>query len=161
MKDDLINFRDIIAYFLVASAGVLVQLVVGSLSQEWFSLSFRQSLILGYILASIVGFILTRMFAFSNRSAEKSRREMLKFGLVTLLSFSITVYGSDFLFSISKHIFGVLILTVPYSVKTVNINQLSCQIICMGVSFVSNYTLHKKFTFQNTGFYERLKKLLF
>ncbi|REA61246.1 GtrA family protein [Dyadobacter luteus] len=161
MKSDLINVRDVVAYFLVASAGVIVQLLVGSLSQEWFALSFRQSLILGYILASVVGFILTKMFAFSNRSKEKSRREMIKFAMVTLLSFAITVYGSDFLFTISKITFGVYTLTIPFSVKTVNINQLCSQIACMGLSFVSNYTLHKKFTFQNTGFYERLKRLLF
>lgn len=160
MKNDLINIRDVFAYFLVASAGVIVQLLVGSLSQEWFNLSFRESLILGYVLASIVGFILTKMFAFSNRSAEKSRREMIKFTLVTFLSFGITVYGSDFLFSISEMAFGVYTHTIPYSVKTVNINQLFSQIICMGVSFISNYTLHKTFTFQNTGFYDRLKKLL-
>lgn len=86
---------------------------------------------------------------------------MLKFAMVTLLSFAITVYGSDFLFSISKLLFGIYTLTIPFSVKTVNVNQLCSQIVCMGVSFVSNYTLHKQFTFQNTGFYERLKRLLF
>jgi putative flippase GtrA len=161
MKDDLINIRDIIAYFLVAGTGVVIQLLVGSLSQEWFSISFKQSLILGYIMASVSGFFLTKLFAFSNRSPTKSRREMLKFTLVTLLSFIITVYGSNALFSIPESLFGVHIMHVPFSLKTVNVNQLLSQLCCMGISFFSNYALHKKFTFQNTGFYERLKKLLF
>ncbi len=88
---DLINIRDVLAYFLVAATGVGVQLLVGSLSQDWFGITFKQSLILGYVIASVTGFILTKLFAFSNKSAEKSRREMLKFALVTLLSFLITV----------------------------------------------------------------------
>jgi putative flippase GtrA len=161
MKDDLINFRDIIAYFLVAATGVVIQLIVGSLSQEWFDITFKESLILGYVIASVFGFFLTKLFAFSNKSAKKSRREMIKFTLVTLLSFAITVYGSDTLFNISESLFGIHTFLLPASVKTININKLLSQLCCMGVSFISNYTLHKKFTFQNTGFYERLKKLLF
>jgi len=160
-KDALINVRDIIAYFLVAATGVVIQLLVGSLSQEWFPVTFKESLILGYIIASISGFFLTKLFAFSNKSPNKSRREMVKFTMVTLLSFVITVYGSDALFNISESSFGLHTVLLPFSVKTINVNKLLSQLCCMGISFISNYTLHKKFTFQNTGFYERLKKLLF
>lgn len=161
MNKDLINVRDIIAYFLVAATGVVVQLLVGSLSQDWFAISFKESLILGYVMASITGFFLTKLFAFNNKNAEKSHREMVKFSLVTLLSFLITVYGSDTLFTLSESLFGRHTFLIPFSVKTVDLNKLLSQLFCMGLSFVSNYTLHKTFTFQNTGFYERLKKLLF
>lgn len=161
MNKDLINVRDIIAYFLVAATGVVVQLLIGSLSQDWFSITFKESLILGYLMASFTGFFLTKLFAFNNKNSGKSRREMVKFSLVTLLSFLITVYGADALFKISLTVLGVHSFLIPFSVKTVDINKLFSQLFCMGLSFVSNYTLHKTFTFQNTGFYERLKKLLF
>jgi putative flippase GtrA len=68
MKIDLINLRDLITYFLVASAGIVVQLLVGALSQEWFPITFRQSVVLAYGMASVVGFILTKLFAFSNHN---------------------------------------------------------------------------------------------
>ncbi len=39
-------------------------------------------------------------------------------------------------------------------------NKLFSQVAAMGASFLSNYILHKQFTFRDTGFYERLKRLL-
>jgi len=86
---------------------------------------------------------------------------MIKFSMVALLSFAIMVYGSDTLFLLSKSLFGEFIVLIPFSVKAINLNKLISQVCCMGISFTSNYTLHKKFTFQNTGFYDRLKKLIF
>jgi len=160
-EDHLLNKRDIIAYFLVAATGALIQIIIGSISQEWFPITFRASLVLGYVAASVVGFFLTKIFAFSNKNPNKTRREMIKFLLVTILSFIITVYGSDALFLLSKSLLGEFTLVIPFSVKTVNLNKLASQVFCMGISFSSNYILHKKFTFQNTGFYDRLKKILF
>lgn len=159
--NDLLNKRDLIAYFLVAATGALIQIIIGSLSQEWFSITFKESLILGYLVASIVGFFLTKLFAFSNKNPTKTRREMIKFSMVALLSFAIMVYGSDTLFWLSKSLFGEFAILIPFSVKTINLNKLASQVCCMGISFTSNYTLHKKFTFQNTGFYDRLKNLIF
>lgn len=161
MEKDLLNKKDIFTYFLIAATGALVQLLIGSLLQEWFSVTFRESLILAYITGAVVGFLLTKIFGFNNRNAEKTNIEMIKFSMVTLLSFLITVYGSDALFDFSVRIFGVKLVLLPHSVKKVNINKLAYQLCCMGASFISNYVLHKRFTFQNTGFYERLKKLLF
>lgn len=161
IKKDLVNPKDMLAYFLVAATGVVVQLLVGSLSQEWFPITFRESLVLGYVMASITGFFLTKLFAFNNKNSGRSHREMFKFSLVTLLSFVITVYGSDALFHVSASTLGVHTALIPFSIKAVNLNKLLSQLCCMGISFISNYTLHKTFTFHNTGFYDRLKKLLF
>ena len=157
----MLNRRDIIAYFLVAATGALVQLLIGSLSQDWFSITFGQSLTLGYVTAAVVGFFLTKMFAFNNKNNFKARRERVKFLLVQTLSFLITVYGANILFTFSESVFGIHIIILPFSVKTVNVNKLISQLISMTVSFCSNYILHKKFTFKDTGFYDRLKSLLF
>jgi putative flippase GtrA len=160
MKSDLFNKRDVIAYFFVAASGAMIQLLIGSVSQNWFPITYRESLTLAYVIASIFGFFLTRMFGFSTQNKTKSRREMLKFAMVAVLSYLITVYGSAALYSISVGTVGLHSVLIPYSVKSVEVNKLISQITCMGFSFISNYILHKRFTFNNTGFYERLKKLL-
>ena len=160
MKNDLLNLRDIFAYFLVADAGVLIQLVIGTLAQDWFSITYVQSLTVGYLVAFVAGFFLTKIFAFNTKNKTKSKREMIKFALVAALSFCITVYGSDALFQLSLKLVGQYKLRIPYSVKLVDINKLFSQLTCMGISFMSNYILHKRFTFQDTGFYDRLKNLL-
>jgi putative flippase GtrA len=160
MAGDLFTKRDVIAYFLVAATGAVLQLLIGSLAQSWFAITYKEALTLAYIMASIVGFFLTKVFAFNVKNAEKSHREMIKFTMVTLLSFAITVYGSDALYRLSVTTIGEIKLQIPFSVKWVEINKLVSQTICMGISFLSNYVLHKKFTFYKTGFYERLKKLI-
>jgi putative flippase GtrA len=159
MKSDLFNKRDVIAYFFVAATGASINLLIGSVSQSWFAISYKEALILGYLIASVFGFFLTKIFAFSTRNATKSRREMVKFSMVTVLSFLISVYGANELYLLSVKWVGEFALIIPFSVKTVQLNKLICQVTAMGVSFLSNFILHKRFTFADTGFYERLKKL--
>jgi putative flippase GtrA len=160
LKNNLLNVRDIFAYFLVAAAGVLIQLIIGTLAQDWFSVTYIQSLTIGYLVAFVAGFFLTKIFAFNARNPSKSKREMIKFAMVAALSFCITVYGSDALFELSLKLAGQYKVTIPYSVKRVDINKLFSQLTCMGISFISNYILHKRFTFHDTGFYDRLQRLL-
>ena len=159
MKSDIFNKRDVIAYFFVAASGASLQLLLGSVSQTWFAISYAEALTLGYISAAFLGFFLTKIFAFSTKNSTKTRREMIKFALVTILSFIITVPGSAALFNMSLDLFGVHRMLIPFSVKSIEINKLGSQLICMTLSFFSNYILHKRFTFRDTGFYERLKKL--
>jgi putative flippase GtrA len=160
LKNDLLNLRDIFAYFLVAAAGVLIQLIIGTLAQDWFGITYIQSLTAGYLVAFVAGFFLTKIFAFNTRNKTQSKREMIKFSLVAALSFCITVYGSDALFQLSLKLVGQYKVQIPFSVKIVDVNQLLSLLSCTGISFISNYTLHKRFTFHNTGFYDRLKRLL-
>jgi putative flippase GtrA len=160
MKSGLFNKRDVIAYFFVAASGVPIQLLISSVSQNWFAISYRESLTVAYLVASVVGFFLTKIFAFSTKNATKTHREMVKFTMVAVLSFLITVYGSDALYKLSVQSFGVKKVIIPHSVKSVEVNKFLSQLACMGVSFISNFILHKRFTFRDTGFYERLKKLI-
>jgi putative flippase GtrA len=159
MKSELFNKKDVIAYFFVAAGGASINLLVGSVSQSWFSITYKEALILGYLIASVFGFFLTKIFAFNNKNTTKSRREMTKFSLVTILSFLISVYGANGLYLLSVRWLGETEMVLPYAVKTVQLNKLFSQVIAMGVSFLSNFILHKRFTFADTGFYERLKNL--
>lgn len=160
MTNTLFNRRDVIAYFIVAAIGATVQLIAGSLLQEWFQISYEQALFIGYLVAFVVGFVLTKLFAFNARNSAQTRREAVKFVLVSIISCLITVYGSSVLYDYSTTEFEQLSVFIPFSVKQVNLNKLMAQVMGMGLSFISNYILHKRFTFRNTGFYERLKNLL-
>jgi putative flippase GtrA len=160
MPGKLFNSRDVIAYFIVAAIGASIQLLAGSLLQEWFTVTYQQALLVGYLVAFVVGFFLTKLFAFNAKNSAQTKREVVKFTLVSAVSCLITVYGSTLIYDYSMSQFGTQSTLIPFSVKAVNVNKLIAQIGAMGLSFVSNYVLHKQFTFSHTGFYERLKRLL-
>ena len=160
MADQLFNRRDLIAYFVVAATGALTNLLVATILQEWLPISYKSALFAGYWFSFIVGYFLTRLFAFNARNTTQTRRQIVKFIMVSILSCLITVYGSAILYDVSQKWFGTLSFLIPFSVKEVNLNKLFSQIVAMGASFLSNYVLHKQFTFRDTGFYDRLKRLL-
>lgn len=160
MADQLFNRRDLVAYFIVAATGALSNLLVATILQEWFTISYKSALFAGYWFSFVVGYFLTRLFAFNAKNTAQSRRQIVKFILVSILSCLITVYGSAILYELSKSWLGVFNFLIPFSVKKVNLNKLFSQVAAMGASFLSNYILHKQFTFRDTGFYDRLKKLL-
>jgi putative flippase GtrA len=160
MPNQLFNRRDLIAYFVVAATGALSNLLVATILQEWFPISYKSALFAGYWFSFVVGYFLTRLFAFNARNTTQSRRQVVKFILVSVWSCLITVYGSTILYNISHQWFGTITFLIPFSVKEVNLNKLLSQVVAMGASFLSNYILHKRFTFRDTGFYDRLKGLL-
>ncbi|WP_234736223.1 GtrA family protein [Tellurirhabdus bombi] len=160
MEKQLFNQRDLIAYFIVAATGALLQLLVGTLLQDWFRVTYEQALLAGYVFSFFVGFVLTKLFAFNSKNSATTRREIVKFTLVSILSCIITVYGSSGLYDYSEANIGISMFVIPFSVKSVNLNKLVSHTIGMGLSFMSNYILHKTFTFRDTGFYEKLKRLL-
>ena len=160
MTSELFNRRDVVAYFIVAAIGAALQLIAGSLLQDWFQLSYKQALLVGYLVAFIVGFFLTKLFAFNAKNSAQTKREAVKFVLVSIISCLITVYGSALLYDYSARNLEQFILLIPLSIKEVNVNKLMAQVIGMGASFLNNYVLHKRFTFRNTGFYEKLKYIL-
>ncbi len=160
MASELFNRRDVIAYFIVAAIGASLQLIAGSLLQDWFLITYEQALLAGYLIAFFAGFFLTKLFAFNARNSAQTRREAVKFTMVSVLSGLITVYGSSIAYQYLASEFKQLTFLIPFSVKEVNLTKLISQLVGMGLSFMSNYILHKQFTFRNTGFYEKLKNLL-
>ena len=159
-KSDLLNKKDLIAYFLVAGTGAAVQLVAGSVLRNKFHFSYSSAISVAYLVSFFVGFILTKMFAFDARNTNQTRREMLKFLMVATASWGITVFFSVTSLKYVETTLGKNTITVPFTNKPMNLNELGCQVAGMGVSFVFNYILHKTFTFKSTGFYDRLKKIV-
>ena len=157
-KSKLLNKKDLIAYFLVAGTGAAVQLIAGSIISDY--VSFSSAVSLAYLISFVVGFVLTKMFAFDARNTNQTRREMLKFMMVATASWGITWFFAVGSLKYVEKTFGNHLTTLPFIQKTINLNELGSQIIGMGVSFVFNYILHKTFTFKSTGFYDRLKKIV-
>jgi putative flippase GtrA len=156
----LFNKKDLLAYLFVAGTGACVQLLFGSLFQDWFSISYKWSIPPAYFVSLIVGFILTKLFAFDVRNTEKTQREMVKFLMVSLFSGLLMWVTAIISLQIINYIFPKMELLMPFSEKRFHIDQLLSTIAGMGISFISNYYLHKTFTFKNTGFYDRLKTVL-
>lgn len=161
-KTTIVNKKDLLAYFFVAGTGALVQLLTSSLTQDWFGLTFDQSINIAYPVSLIVGFILTKLFAFNVRNTNQTRREMIKFVMVAMFSWGVTWFfavGSLHVATNWLHI-PVYRLQLSSAKKSINVNEMVCYIIGQGFSFMSNYILHKTFTFKSTGFYDRLKALI-
>ncbi len=161
-KSKVFNSKDLIAYFFVAGTGALIQLLSSSLLKEWFGISYAVSIVYSYLIGLVVGFVLTKLFAFNARQTNQTRREMVKFFMVALFSWGITVtftLGAQY---IAEQVFHAETyrLKVPFGTKVVNVNEMGYYLVGMGFSFISNYVLHKTFTFKSTGFYDRLKVLL-
>lgn len=162
-KKSLLNRKDLIAYFLVAGAGALVQIVVGSLCRNY--MGYAESVSVGYLVSFVVGFTLTKLFAFDARKTNQTRREMVKFGMVALLSFGVTVGAADVSLRTINALVGEprhLRFHWPFQsanrpATDINLSEFGSLLIAMGLSFVLNYILHKTFTFKSTGFYDRIK----
>lgn len=159
-NSNFLNRKDLIAYFLVAGTGAAVQLVCSSLLQDWFDLTLTESVWPSYILSFGVGFVLTKFFAFDARRTNQTRREMVKFVMVAIFSGFVMDLAVRFAVFVWSANFPRIEYQIPSSHKTVDITNLACYVFGMGCSFVSNYTLHKTFTFKSTGFYDRLKSFI-
>lgn len=161
-KSKVFNSKDLVAYFFVAGTGAFIQLLSSSLLKEWFGVSYGVSIVYSYLIGLVVGFVLTKLFAFNARQTNQTRREMIKFFMVALFSWGITVavtLGAQYIAENMLHV-ETYRLRVPFGTKRININEMAYYLTGMGFSFISNYVLHKTFTFKSTGFYDRLKILL-
>lgn len=156
LEGKLAKYKELISYFLIACSGVVIQLIVSSLTQNFFGFSFELSIAIGYIIAFIIGFFLTKFFAFNQRHSKNSFREGIKFLIVSFFSGLITVKGAYYckvlldewgVFGKEQLIFG----------KSIDIAGLFSHFFGMGMSFVVNFISHKHFTFKATGIYHNFK----
>ena len=155
----LFNQKDLFAYFIVAGLGAFVQLLSGGLLKDWFRISYEDSILPAYFISLIVGFFLTKVFAFNARQSKQTRREMSKYVLVASFSGIITWLFSTIPYEYIHERYPDFFFLIPYSVKKLNITQILTTLHGMGFSFLSNYILHKTFTFKSSGFYDRFKEL--
>ena len=158
LEGKLARYKELISYFLIACSGVIIQLVVSSLTQNFFGFSFELSIATGYIIAFIIGFFLTKIFAFNQRHSKNSFREGVKFLIVSFFSGLITVKGAYYCKVLLDEwgIFGAEQIIMN---KNIDIAGLFSHFFGMGMSFVVNFLSHKHFTFRTTGLYQNFRLL--
>lgn len=159
-QTSLFNRKDLIAYFIIAGIGAVIQLLAGGLLKDWFRMSYESTILPAYFISLIVGFILTKLFAFNARQTKQTQREMIKFLLVATFSGLVTWLFSVMPYSIISRTYADYFIQIPYSIKRINVTQVGTTVNGMGFSFMSNYVLHKSFTFKSSGFYDRFKDLI-
>lgn len=159
-QSSLFNRKDLIAYFIIAGIGAVIQLLAGGLFKDWFRMSYESTILPAYFISLIVGFILTKLFAFNARQTKQTQREMIKFLLVATFSGFVTWLFSVMPYSIISRTYADYFIQIPYSIKRINVTQVGTTVNGMGFSFMSNYVLHKSFTFKSSGFYDRFKDLI-
>jgi putative flippase GtrA len=143
------HLKDLITFFLVAVAGASVNFSVRIVYGLF--MNFEWSVIIAYLTAMSVGFILTKRFAFNAKSSGNTYREMIKFILVSLLALVSTLLAS---------VTALKMLNFQLPDRSLFFRETSAHVVGMGFSFLTNFFGHKLFTFKTTGFYDRFHGLI-
>lgn len=157
MKNKLNKYRSLLAYFIAAGSGAVLQYIIATLCGKYLNFSLRLSVATGFILSFPLGFILSKVFAFKAKKSGNTNREMIKFIFATIFSLVITVQGSHYAYILYESMFGNFEYLIPV------VNHLSHPVYTfsiftgMGLSFIFNFITHRRFTFIETGLYDKYK----
>ena len=140
--------REFFSFFLTALFGASINFFSQIYFRDYFS--FNTSVLLGYLTATIVSFVPTKLFAFSAKGTGNSGREAIKFLVIALVAWAVQV--------------GVAAATLKWIAHPLLSSQLSVfwrekfsHVVGMGFSFLANFFGHKLLTFRSTGMYDRIK----
>lgn len=149
--------RNFIGYFIAALGGVIVQYLTGTTLLvnflKWDNIS---AFWVGYLVSIPVGFFLTKLLAFDARNSGKTTREIVKYLITIVISGCITVYGGDYSIRLLMNILGDGKMTIPFTGKEFSPAGTLGHFMGMGMSFIFNFIVHKKFTFQQTGLWDKI-----
>lgn len=168
------SVRNFAVYFSIACAGVASNIITSTFLRRQFDVGFGSSIVLGYLTGMIVGFVLTKLFAFNARNSGNVTREAIKFFLVSMVALTVTWFFSEVILRIVNFWFnsypntqfllealvgeitrmGSDVTGLPISLAFID-RLLFCNLggICFG--FFANFFGHKYFTFKTTGYYDR------
>jgi putative flippase GtrA len=150
--------KSLLAYFLAAGCGVIVQYLVGtSYCIGHLGMSPASGYSIGFVASFPVGFILSKIFAFNSRKSGKTKREMIKFSIVLIFSYLITVYGAIISLNLLTATFGDFKMHIPLKKEEFSPIGTISHFAGMGFSFIFNYFTHKRFTFAETGLFDKIK----
>ncbi|SOD88259.1 GtrA family protein [Spirosoma fluviale] len=134
------------SFFLTAVFGASVNFFSQILYRKSFD--YSTSVFLGYLTATVVSFVPTKLFAFSAKQTGNTGREMVKFGIIALVAWVVQV--------------GVAVATLEWIANPLFPNmstfwrEKGSHVVGMGFSFLANYFGHKLLTFRSTGMYNRI-----
>lgn len=150
------ELRAFISFFLTAVLGAgtnfLSQIPYKSL---FLNLGYEDkpalnlSVFAGYLTATVVSFIPTKIFAFSAKESGNSKRESIKFLLIAVIAMGIQVGITSLTFD--------YIATPFFSNSSLFLREKGSHVVGMGFSFFANFYGHKFLTFRSTGVYDRIK----
>lgn len=120
---------------MIAGAGAVVQLVCGGLLKDWFKLNYEATILPAYFISVIVGFTLTKLFAFDARKTQQTNREMIKFLLVATFSGFVTWFFSVMPYKFIQICMSDFYFQIPFAYKKINVTQILTTTTGMGFSF--------------------------
>lgn len=140
------EYRDFFTFFLTALFGASVNFVSRIFYRDYFD--YPTSVFFGYLTATVVSFIPTKIFAFSAKETGNTGREAIKFLIIASVALAVQVYVAKYTLQwIANPLFPSL---SPFWRET------GSHVVGMGFSFLANYFGHKLLTFRSTGVYDRL-----
>lgn len=148
-KDKIGQYRDFFTFFLTALLGASVNFFSQIFYRETLDYSFATSVLLGYLTATVVSFVPTKVFAFSAKETGNTSREAIKFVVIALVAWAVQYFVSV---GTLRWIANPLFPTVEEFWR-----EKGSHVVGMGFSFLANYFGHKLLTFRSTGMYDRLR----
>lgn len=140
--------REFVSFFLTALLGASVNFFSQVFYRDYFS--FNTSVLLGYLTATIVSFVPTKLYAFSAKNSGNSKRELVKFLVIAAVAWAVQV--------------GIAAATLEWIANPLLTGHLSefwrekfSHVTGMGFSFLANFFGHKLLTFRSTGVYDRIR----
>ncbi|MEZ0608333.1 GtrA family protein [Fibrella sp. WM1] len=140
--------REFLSFFLTALLGASINFFSQVFYRDYFS--FNTSVLLGYLTATVLTFIPTKLYAFSAKNSGNSSREMIKFLVIAAVAWVVQV--------------GVAAATLKWIANPFLTDQLTefwrekfSHVVGMGFSFLANFFGHKLLTFRSTGMYDRIR----
>lgn len=169
------SVRHLSVYLLIACAGVGSNVVAATLLRRQFGTGYGSSIVLGYLTGMVIGFVLTKLFAFNARNSGNVVREAIKFFMVSMVALCVTWFFSELILRLVNYYFshypsaqihlealvGDLsqlthdITGLPLKLAFID-RQLFSHLGGIGFGFFANFFGHKYFTFKTTGVYNRI-----
>ena len=167
--------RNFTVYLGIACIGVASNLITATVLRRAFEVNFGSSIVLGYLAGAVIGFFLTKAFAFNARNSGNATREAIKFFMVSTVALTVTWFFSE----ISLRLINAWFVRVPVTQSLLEAliletsngfsellglkmslafidRQLFANLGGIGFGFFANFFGHKYFTFKSTGLFERI-----
>ncbi len=167
--------RNFAVYLGIACIGVASNLITATVLRRAFEVNFGSSIVLGYLAGAVIGFFLTKAFAFNARNSGNATREAIKFFMVSMVALTVTWFFSE----ISLRLINAWFVRVPVTQSLLEAliletsngfsdllglkmslafidRQLFANLGGIGFGFFANFFGHKYFTFKSTGLFERI-----
>jgi putative flippase GtrA len=141
------DVRDFVSFFLTALLGASVNFVSQIFYRRYFD--YVTSVLLGYLTATVVSFVPTKLFAFSAKNTGSTGREMIKFLIIAIVALGVQVLVAKYTLDwVANPLFPKV---------SIFLREKGSHVVGMGLSFLTNFFGHKLLTFRSTGVYDRIK----